>query len=100
MAITRINTFEARSGQASELREFLSSVIALIIGASGCLSVELLEARDDPGRLAIIEAWDSTESHQAAASRIPPDLMQKAMTLLAAPPAGTYYEPVLRRVRS
>jgi quinol monooxygenase YgiN len=66
MAITRINTFEAKSGQASELREFLSGVIDLIIDAPGCRSVELLVGHDDAGRLAIIEVWDSVEAHQAS----------------------------------
>lgn len=95
--ITRINTFEAKSGQAAELREFLGSVIDLIVAAPGCRSVELLRSRDDPARLAIVETWDSLDAHQAAASRIPPALMQKAMTLFASPPVGSYYESVTRR---
>ena len=97
MAITRINTFEAKPGQAGELREFLGSVIALIIGAPGCRSVELLGGHDDPGRLAIIEIWESVEAHQASVSRIPPDLLQQAQRLLGAPPVGTYYESLLRQ---
>jgi quinol monooxygenase YgiN len=94
--ITRINTFEARSGQASELREFLSSIIELIIGAPGCRSVELLVSHEAPGRLAIIEVWDSIEAHQAAASRVPPNMLQKAQTLFGSAPVGTYYESLLR----
>jgi len=97
MAITRINTFEAKPGQAAELREFLSSVIALIIGAPGCRSVELLVGHDDAARLAIIESWDNVEAHRAAASRIPPHLMQKAQGLFASPPVGAYYESQLRQ---
>ena len=97
MAITRINTFEARSGQAAELREFLSSVIALIIDAPGCRSVELLVGHDDPARLAILESWDTVEAHQAAASRISPELLQQARVLFASPPVGAYYESLLRQ---
>jgi quinol monooxygenase YgiN len=97
MAITRINTFEAKSGQASELREFLSSVIALIVDAPGCRSVELLVGHDDPGHLAIVEMWDSVEAHQASVSRIPPNLFQKAQTLFGSPPVGSYYQSLFRQ---
>jgi quinol monooxygenase YgiN len=95
--ITRINTFEAKSGQASELREFLSSVIALVISAPGCRSVELLAGYEDSGRLAIVEIWDNIEAHQAAASRIPPNMLQKAQILFGSPPVGTYYQSLFRQ---
>ena len=96
MAITRINTFEAKPGQASELLEFLSSVIALIIGAPGCRSVELPVGDDTRGRLAIVEIWESVEAHQASVSRIPPNLIQTAQTLFGSPPVGVYYESLLK----
>ena len=99
MAITRINTFEAKPGKAAELRDFLSSVIALIIGAPGCRSVELLLATENPHKLAIIEVWDTAVAHQQAASRIPPDLMKRAQELLAAAPVGAYYDPIQKRGR-
>ena len=76
MTITRINTFEAKSGQGADLREFLSSIIALIIEAPGCRSVELLVGHDDSGRFAILEIWETIEAHKASASRIPPKLFQ------------------------
>ena len=97
MSITRINTFEAKPEQADELREFLSSIIDVIVGAAGCRSVELLVSRDDPRRLAIVEVWDSAEAHQAAASRIPPDMMKHAMSLFASRPEGTYYDSIVRK---
>ena len=97
MTITRINTFEAKPGQGAELRDFLGSVIELIAGAPGCRGVELLGQHDDTGRLAIIETWDSVEAHQAAAARIPPALMQQAMTLFASAPAGAYYDSLVRK---
>jgi len=97
MPVTRINTFEAKPAQAAELRDFLASVIDLIISAPGCRSVELLVGRDAAERLAIVETWDSVDAHKAAASRIPPDLMQKAMTLFASPPAGMYYNSEVKR---
>jgi quinol monooxygenase YgiN len=97
MPITRINTFEAKAGQGAELREFLGSVIDQIVGAPGCRSVELLVNHDDPGRLAIVEIWDTVEAHQAAASRIPPELMKTAMTLFASAPVGAYYDSKVKK---
>lgn|ERR1039458_3996833 len=94
MPIMRTNEFQSMPGQGPALREFLGSVISLIREAPGCRSVRLYSHHDDPTRLVIIEEWDSVEKHQAAASRIPPELMQKAMALFAAPPKGAYYHDV------
>jgi hypothetical protein len=43
------------------------------------------------------EAKPVVDAHKAAASRIPADLMQKAMTLFASPPAGMYYNSEVKR---
>ncbi|PYO39375.1 MAG: antibiotic biosynthesis monooxygenase [Gemmatimonadetes bacterium] len=94
MAITRINEFQAKPGQARALCEFLRAVIARVIDAPGCRSCELLLQHDDPTRLAIIETWDSIEAHQASVSRIPPDLLRQAQTFLAIPARGAYYHQV------
>jgi len=98
MAITRINTFEAKPGKAAALREFLTSVISLISDAPGCRSVELLLGADNSGQLAIIEVWDSVAAHQGSVSRIPPHLFKQAQDLFAAPAVGAYYASILRRV--
>lgn len=97
MAITRINTFEAKPGKVAALRDFLASVIALIIGAPGCRSVELLAGTDNIHQLAIIEIWDSVAAHQASVSRIPPDLLKHAHELLATPAVGAYYDSVQKK---
>lgn len=94
MAITRINQFRARDDKGPALREFLRSIIVLIVDAPGCRSCELLSRDDDPTRFAIIEVWDSIGAHQASVSRIPPALLQHAQTLFAAPPQGAYYDVV------
>jgi len=94
MAVTRINEFTAPPGKAAALSDFLSSIIALILDAPGCLSCELLRHHDDETRLAIIEVWETIEAHQASVSRIPPDLLTQAQTLLAEPVRGAYYDPV------
>jgi quinol monooxygenase YgiN len=92
MAITRINEFKAPADKATELGDFLASVIGLILDAPGCRSCQLLRHHEDATRYAIIEVWDSIEAHQAAASRIPPDLMRQALALFAEPARGAYYD--------
>ena len=57
-------------------------MIALIIGAPGCRSVELLVSHEDPGRLAIVETWDSIEAHQASILAYPPDLLQEGADIV------------------
>lgn len=94
MAITRINEFQAPPDKAPALRDFLRSVIALVLDAPGCRSCDLLRHHDDPTRFAIIEVWDSIDAHQASVSRIPPALLQQAQTLFAGPAQGAYYDPV------
>jgi quinol monooxygenase YgiN len=94
MTVTRINEFQAPPDRARALRDFLQSVIALILGAPGCHSCELLRQHDDPTRFAIIEVWDSVDAHQASVSLIPPALLQQAQTLFAGPARGAYFDPV------
>jgi quinol monooxygenase YgiN len=97
MAITRINEFKAAADKASELGEFLTSVIGLILDAPGCRSCQLLRHHEEPTRYAIVEVWDSIEAHQSAASRIPPDLFQQALALFAEPARGAYYDALVHR---
>jgi quinol monooxygenase YgiN len=94
MPITRINEFQAAPDKAPALRDFLGSVIALILDAPGCRSCELLGHHDDAARFAIIEVWDSIDAHQASMSRIPPSLLQEAQTLFAEPARGAYYDAI------
>ncbi|HSC67412.1 MAG TPA: antibiotic biosynthesis monooxygenase family protein [Cellvibrio sp.] len=91
MAITRINHFEAKSGSEQSLYEFLQSVIVVVSKCEGCVGCELLRSLDNPASLAIIEKWDSVESHQKAASAIPPEKLKEVFALFAKPASGTYY---------
>jgi quinol monooxygenase YgiN len=93
VAITRINDFHAAPGKERGLREFLTSVIAVIKEAPGCRAVELLIDRDDTGHLVIVEHWDDIASHQAAAPRIPPSRLAEVRPLVAQPPQGRSYDP-------
>jgi quinol monooxygenase YgiN len=91
MSITRINQFEAKPGLEEKLHAFLHSVIAVILNCPGCISCKLLRSTGNPAQLAIIEEWDSIESHQKAAQAIPKEKLAEAGALVAKPPAGGYY---------
>lgn len=96
MAITRINQFQAPVGRGPALRDFLRTIISRILDAPGCVACELLQHHDDATRFAIIEVWDTIAAHQASVTRIPPELLQQAQTIFAAPAQGAYYDPVPR----
>ena len=91
MAITRINQFEAKAAAEEKLYAFLQSVISIITACPGCISCRLLRSTENPACLAIVEEWDSIESHQKAAHAIPPDKLAEASALFAKPPSGMYY---------
>ena len=91
MTITRINQFEAKPGSGAKLDAFLQSVISIILTCPGCLSCRLLHSTENPACLAIIEEWDSIESHQRAARAIPQQKLAEAAALFAKPPSGMYY---------
>ena len=91
LAITRINTFEAKAGSEEDLYRFLQSVISRVTACPGSISCQLLRSTDSVTAFAIIEEWDDVESHQKAARAIPPEMMAQAGTLFAKPPSGSYY---------
>jgi quinol monooxygenase YgiN len=91
MAITRINQFEAKAAAEEKLYAFLQSVISIIKACPGCISCRLLRSTENPACLAIIEEWDSIESHQRAVHAIPPEKLAEAAALFAKPPSGVYH---------
>lgn len=91
MSITRINEFQAQDGQGDALRDLIQSFVPMITASEGCQSCQLLQGRDDPTRIIVIEVWDSTEAHQASMKNIPPSALGQAMKLLAGPPKGAYF---------
>jgi quinol monooxygenase YgiN len=91
VTITRINQFEAKAAVEEKLYVFLQSVISDITACPGCISCRLLRSTENAACLAIIEEWDSIESHQRAASAIPPGKIAEAAVLFAKPPSGMYY---------
>ena len=91
MSLVRINQFDARPDHRDALRETLASLLPTIRDAAGCLSVQLLESEDVPGRFVILEAWATRADQDLAASRIPTDVLHKTMTMLADLPSGGFF---------
>jgi quinol monooxygenase YgiN len=92
MSITRINHFAAGKGKESELYDFLKALTPYITGSVGCLSYEVLQHSDLLEKFAVIERWESTDSHKASIANFPQDKMLAAMPLFKEPPSGDYYK--------
>ena len=92
MSTMRISTFHAKDGMANSLREFLNSIIPIIIEQSqGCESCQLLQGQDNANEFIVIEVWTSVTAHQASVKNIPPEKIGVVMPMLASPPSGSYY---------
>jgi quinol monooxygenase YgiN len=91
MSITRINEFQAAEGKAGELFVFLKSLIPYISSSQGCLMCEVLRSKDDDSDFVVIEKWASEEDHARSIENYPKEQMQAAMSLIGAPPKGTFY---------
>jgi quinol monooxygenase YgiN len=74
------------------LYAFLGAVVSAVKSCPGCISCRLLRSTEDPGQFIIIEEWESIESHQQAASAIPPERLQEAIAMLGKPAHGMYYK--------
>ena len=92
MTISRINEFQAASGEAEALGAFLSELQAYIAGSPGCESCELLIQPESNGAFLVLERWESEIAHKASLAGFPVEKMQSAMALFGAPPKGAYYE--------
>ena len=91
MSVTRIGEFQALEGKAERLRALLTASLPAIRSSKGCRSCRLLQSQGDPGRILVIEVWDSVEAHQASVKSIPPEMVEKTRSLLAAAPKAGYY---------
>ncbi|WP_413587356.1 putative quinol monooxygenase [Bdellovibrio sp. HCB274] len=91
MSVARINTFIAKNDSADELRAFLSDVCSHIRKCPGNLSAELMQNQDRTSEFVVVEHWTTKEAHQNSAKEIPADQMEKALSLLASKPTGTYF---------
>jgi quinol monooxygenase YgiN len=92
LTLLRINEFQAASGEAEALGEFLAELRGYITGSPGCESCELLVQSDADGAFVVLERWESEIAHKASLAGFPVERMQSAMALFGAPPGGAYYE--------
>ena len=94
MSVTVVVALQAKPDQVESLLVFLSGVQARVIQA-GCLSISLLQDRDDPTRIFEIEQWQTADEHKrfiqaakASGAFAPFD------ALLSGPPKGHYLNTV------
>jgi len=91
MSITRINNFTAAENKESELFAFLQSLTSYITSSTGCLSYEVLQNSEDKSNFAVIEKWDSIDSHKQSVANFPQEEMMAVMPLLGGAPSGNYF---------
>jgi quinol monooxygenase YgiN len=97
VSIARIGETQAKAGMEAALSDFLVSIMPLILSSQGCLSCELFQDQEYPGKFIMIEVWESIEAHQASVKNIPPEKIGEIMPLLASSPGGRYYATVARK---
>jgi quinol monooxygenase YgiN len=91
MSITRINKFKAAEGKERDLFDFLHSLTTYITSSEGCISYEVLQNSDELSNFAIIEKWETIDSHKNSVANFPQDKMLAAMPLFGGAPSGSYY---------
>ena len=89
MSIKRINTFEAKKGEAEKLYAFLKSFVPVIEGSQGCESCQLLRSKENPNEIQVVEVWTSENAHKESLKNIPADFAL-IKPMLAKPPHGVY----------
>jgi quinol monooxygenase YgiN len=97
MSIARIGETQAKAGMQTALRDFLVSILPLILSSRGCLSCELFQDQEDPAKFILVEVWESVEAHQASVKNIPAEKIGEIIPLLAGSPSGRYYTSVARK---
>lgn len=94
MSVKRIGEVQAAAGRVDELRNFMLSIIPMILSSEGCLFCELLQNQEDASKFMMIEVWESIEAHRASIKNIPIGKLDEIRSLLAVPPSGHYYEVI------
>lgn len=88
-------TMTFRTADPDTLLAVLSKYVVLCRGAAGCRNVDLVASVTRPGRLVIIQKWDSAE-HQSEHfdSPVMVDMATACTGLLSEPPDIDLYEAV------
>ena len=79
MIVTRINEFQAATGESENLFAFLKSLVPYISGSEGSISCEVLRNASANDSFVVIEKWDSIESHQKSSALAPKEMLQEAL---------------------
>jgi quinol monooxygenase YgiN len=80
-------TFQAAPGREAALAAVLAKYVVLSRQQAGCRNIDLAASTLVPGRLLLLEKWESTEAQQAHFnSREMVEMAEAAKPLLAAPP--------------
>jgi len=90
-----IALFKAKEGKEEELKTLLSGLTGPTRSENGCISYELIQQRDDPTSLAMVEEWQSPETLKVhSKSEHLAQARGAMMDLLAAPPDIRLYTVV------
>ncbi len=90
-----VGRFQARTGKDEDLAGILARYTVLTRRQSGCRNVDLVASAVHPGRLVVIEKWESPElarAHLDAPETV--DMAQAAVDLLAGPPELELYDAI------
>jgi quinol monooxygenase YgiN len=94
MSVKRITKFTAREDRTPEMAEFLLSILPLVKNSEGCISCTLMQGKESPEQFFVFEEWETLAAHKASVQNIAPELMKKAMSLLAALPEADYFTTI------
>lgn len=90
-----IGSFEARTGRQGDLAALLAKYVVLTRGRPGCRNVDLVASASRPGRLVVIEKWESADearAHLDASETV--EMAQAARDVLAGPPDLDLFESI------
>jgi quinol monooxygenase YgiN len=90
-----VGRFEARTGREEDLAAILARYVVLTRRQGGCRNVDLVASAAHPGRLVVIEKWESAELARAHLDAPETVVMaQAAVDVLAGPPDLELYDAV------
>ena len=82
----------AQPGKSSELKDFLASALPQVRQSPGCHGAQLLADAEQEDALLLIEQWASVARHEDHVAKLQSSgLMDRVMTLAAAPPRSEYF---------
>jgi quinol monooxygenase YgiN len=90
-----IGSFEARTGRQGDLAAVLAKYVVLTRRRPHCRNVDLVASGSRPGRMVVIEKWESADdarAHLDAAETV--EMATAARDVLAGPPDLDLFEAI------